>query len=129
MKMILTAAKTPDEYFDLLVGWQARAARALRAAVKEAAPELEERLKWGHAVFFLNGPALLIRSEPSRVLFAFWRGKHLRHIEPRLKASGKYDLATLELTQGTPLSREVVLRLVAEAAVLNRTLGDPTALP
>jgi hypothetical protein len=74
-----------------------------------------------------NGPVLLIRAEPSRVLFGFWRGKNLRHIEPRLKLGGKYEMATLELKEGTPLLRETVSRLAVEAAELNRLAGDPTA--
>ena len=128
LKMILTPAKSPDEYFAYLTGGQAAYARALRRAVQEADSELEERLKWGHAVYFSNGPVLLIRAEPSRVLFTFWRGKRMRHIEPRLKAGGKYEMATLELKEGTPLSRETVVKLVAEAAALNRTVGNPTTL-
>jgi hypothetical protein len=127
MKMILTSAKTPDEYIECLSGWQRDYVHALRSAVRGAAPELDERLKWGHLVYFLNGPVLLIRSEPARVLFGFWRGQRLRHIEPRLKPGGKYEMATLELRQDTPLLRETVTTLAAEAAILNRTAGDPTA--
>jgi hypothetical protein len=78
-------------------------------------------------VYFLNGPVLLIRAEPTRVLFGFWHGQRLRHIEPRLKPGGKYEMATLELRQDTPLLRETVTTLAAEAAMLNRTAGDPTA--
>ncbi|WP_341678467.1 DUF1801 domain-containing protein [Niveibacterium sp. SC-1] len=120
MKMILTPARTADEYFDCLSGWQGRYAAALRAAVKEAAPQLQEGLRWGHAVYSLDGPVLLIRAEPTRVLFAFWQGKHLRHIEPRLKPGGKYELATLELREATPLERHVVLALVREALMLRQ---------
>jgi len=127
MSMILTPARTADEYFEYLDGWQGRYASALRAAVKEAAPTLREDLKWGHAVYFSDGPVLLVRSEPERVLFAFWHGKLLRQMEPRLKPGGKYEMATLELREDTPLDREVVLALVREAAALNRELGDPTA--
>jgi hypothetical protein len=72
-------------------------------------------------------PGAIIRAEPQRVLFGFMRGQRLRHIEPRLKPGGKYELATLELRPDTPLRRETVLQLVTEAAQLNRTLGDPTA--
>ncbi len=37
-----------------------------------------------------NGlPACLIHVEDHRVLFGFWRGKRLRDLEPRIKASGK----------------------------------------
>jgi hypothetical protein len=116
--MILTSAATPDEYIDCIQGWQRLYASALRTAVRAAAPELEERLKWGHIVYFLNGPVLLIRAEPSRVLFSFWQGKRLRHIEPRLKPGGKYQLATLELRQDTSLDRQTVGTLVREARQL-----------
>jgi hypothetical protein len=108
VKMILTDATNPTEYL----------------AVLEAGPHLEERLKWGHLVFFLaKEPVLLIRSEPLRVLFGFWQGKSLRHIEPRLKPGGKYQMATLELREGTPLDRAVVLELVKQAC----RMGESTA--
>jgi hypothetical protein len=126
MKMILTSATTPDEYIDSLTGWQRGFAEALRNAVRTAAPDLQERLKWGHLVYFTSGPVLIIRAEPRRVLFGFMRGHRLRHIEPRLKPGGKYELATLELRQETPLLRKTVIQLVIEATRLNRALGDPT---
>lgn len=127
MKMVLTPATTPDEYIGCLAGWQRSYASALRAAVLAAGPALEERLKWGHLVYFLDGPVLLIRAEPARVLFGFWRGQRLRRIEPRLKPGGKYEMATLQLLQHTPLERATVARLVEEACALSRSIGDPTA--
>ena len=126
MKMIMTPATTPDEYIACLTGWQKSFAEALRDTVRATAPELQERLKWGHLVYINNGPVLIIRAEPTRVLFAFFRGKRLRHIEPRLKPGGKYELATLELRQDTPLLRETVVQLVEEAVRLNLAVGDPT---
>jgi hypothetical protein len=125
MKMVLTAAKSPDEYTQCLSGWQQGRVQALRRAVLDAAPALNEQLKWGHLVYALNGPVLLIRSEPARVLFGFWRGQRLRHIEPRLKPGGKYEMATLDLRPATPLERDTVVRLVEEASRLNRQIGDP----
>lgn len=127
MKMILTPATNPDEYVACLGGWQRSYAQALRQAVVESAPQLDERLKWGHLVYLLNGPVLLIRAEPRRVLFGFWRGQRLRHIEPRLEPGGKYEMATLQLTPDTPLQRVTVVQLVEAAAALNRAQGDPTA--
>ena len=91
--MILTAARNPDEYVECLGGWQRRHVEALRAAVFDAVPALEERLKWGHIVCFLNGPVLLIRAEPQRVLLGFWRGQRLLHVEPRLRGGGKYEMS------------------------------------
>lgn len=125
--MILTSATSPDEYIGALSGWQFRCAMALRHAVLDAAPGAKERLKWGHLVYFTNGPVLLVRAERQRVLFGFWRGRRLRHIEPRLRPGGKYEMATLELKPDTPLAPETVTALVVEAIALNRSVGDPTA--
>lgn len=85
-------------------------------------------MKWGHLVFFANGPVLLIRAEDNRVLFGFWRGQRLREIEPRLKPGGKYEMATLDLRESDQVDRRTVRRLVVKAVALNKKLGDPTAL-
>ena len=120
MKMVLTSATNPDGYMACLSGWQQSYAQALRSVVRSAAPELEERLKWGHLVYFAHGPVLLIRAEPTRVLFGFWEGQRLRHIEPRLRPGGKYQMATLELKEGTPFLQETAVRLATEASKLAR---------
>jgi hypothetical protein len=125
--MMRTSATTAGQYIDTLNGWQQRYASALRDAVLDAAPQLDERLKWGHLVYFSNGPVLLVRAEAQRVLFGFWRGQQLRHIEPRLRPGGKYEMATLELRENTPLERSAVVGLVQQAVRLNRAIGDPTA--
>ena len=119
-------AANPDAYVDALSGWQASQVRALRAEALAAAEALEEKIKWGHLVYFSNGPAFLIRAEESRVLFGFWRGRELRKIEPRLKPGGKYDMATLALDTSTRIAPQTVRALVREAVALNRKLGDPT---
>ena len=119
-------AADPDGYVAALDGWRQAQVAALRGVVREAAPDVEERLKWGHIVCFSNGPVLLIRAEPERVLFGFWRGKRLLHLEPRMRGGGKFELRTLELREGTALSRETALALVRGAVGLNAELGDPT---
>ena len=118
-------AENPDAYVESLRGWQQRYVAALRSAVFDAAP-LQESVKWGHLVYFSNGPVLLIRAEQYRVLFGFWRGQRLRGIEPRLKPGGKYEMATLELVEATALERSAVIELVKQAVALNSTVGDPT---
>ena len=102
------AAESPDAYVAALSGWRRRYVEALRSAVVYAAP-LQEVIKWGHLVYFSNGPVLLIRAEERRVLFGFWRGQSLRGIEPRLRPGGKYDMATLELIERTPLEHATVI--------------------
>lgn len=120
------AATSPDAYVEALSGWQRALVEQLRRDVRAAAP-LDERIKWTHLVYFSNGPLLLIRAEEKRVLFGFWRGKRLREIAPRLKAGGKYELATWELREGDSVDPALVTRLVQEAVRLNDTLGNPAA--
>jgi hypothetical protein len=126
MKMILTSATNAEEYAAVLTGWQGSFVHALRKLVIDTAPELEERLKWGHLVYFGQGPAILIRSDQNRVLFGFWRGKRLVQLEPRLRGNGKYELKSLELRENTSFGQDVARRLVLEAVALDRALGDPT---
>jgi hypothetical protein len=119
-------AQSPDAYIASLGGWSGSYAAALRSVVN-AAP-LREAIKWGHLVYLSNGPVLLIRAEEQRVLLGFWRGQRLRAIEPRLKPGGKYEMATLEILEGTTLERSTVVELVRQAVALNAFLGDPTDL-
>lgn len=125
--MFRIEADSPDAYVAAVGGWQQARVAALRAAVREAAPDLDERLKWGHLVYLGNGPVLLIRAEPERVLFGFWRGKRLLHLEPRMTGGGKFELRTLALREDTPFERETALALVRAAVALNAELGDPAA--
>jgi hypothetical protein len=120
-----TPAESPTAYVAALDGWRRKCVERLRRGVRAAAP-FEEVIKWGHLVYFSNGPVLLIRAEESRVLFGFWRGQRLREIEPRLKPGGKYEMATLELREGDTIAPAIIRRLAQEAAALNQSVGDPT---
>lgn len=125
--MYRVEADTPDAYVAALDGWRQAQVVALRAVVRDAAPTAEERLKWGHLVYFSRGPLLLIRAEENRVLFGFWRGTRLLDLEPRMRGGGKFEMRTLALQADTPFERDTALRLVVAAVALNAELGDPTA--
>lgn len=118
-------ATSPDAYVAALDGWKRECVRTLRKEVRGSA-QLVEVIKWGHLVYLLEGPVLLIRAEEARVLFGFWHGKRLREIEPRLKPGGKYEMATVELREGDSIERAVVRKLVRQAVALYGSLGDPT---
>jgi len=120
-----TPTANPDAYVAALSGWQLPCVETLREGVRSSA-KLDEVIKWGHLVYFSNGPVLLIRAEESRVLFGFWRGKRLTGIDERLKPSGKYEMATLELREGMSISAAKVRRLTKEAVAINASVGDPT---
>lgn len=119
-------AESPDAYVAALTGWRKALVESLRRATLGAG-KLEERIKWGHLVYFSNGPVLLIRAEERRVLFGFWRGKRLRDLDERLKPSGKYELANIVLVESDTISPAQTRNLVKAAIDLNHTLGDPTA--
>ena len=125
MKKVVPAA-SPEAYVAALDGWRKSLVDTLRKATHSAG-KLDERIKWGHLVFFHNGPVLLIRAEDERVLFGFWRGKRLRDLDERLKGNGKYELATIDLREGDKLSAAKAKQLVVAAIALNDSLGDPTA--
>jgi len=125
MKKTVPAAD-PDAYVAALDGWRHSLVAGLRALARKP-KGVEERIRWGHLVYAVNGPAYLIRAEDARVLFGFWRGQRLRDIEPRLKPGGKYEMATIELREGDTMPVAIARRLVAAAVELNMTLGDPTS--
>lgn len=114
----------PDDYVAALDGWRRDLVTRLRKAVL-ATRGFEEAIRYGHLVYSFDGPALLIRAEPERVLFGFWRGQRLLELEPRLKPGGKYEMATLELREGDALTATAARRLAKEALALNAELGDP----
>jgi hypothetical protein len=118
-------ASNPDEYVAALEGWRRICVKHLRQVVRDATSATEV-MKWGHIVYFSNGPLLLIRAEEERVLFGFWRGQQLRKIEPRLKPGGKYEMATLELRAGDTIDEDTIRKLTRKAVALNKKLGDPT---
>ncbi len=125
MGKMAAAATNAAEYLALQRGWRRKLVTTLRFTVRASA-KFDEAIKYGHLVYFSNGPALFIRAEETRVLLGFWRGRRLRTIEPRLKTGGKYELATLEIVEQTPVSLAIVRRLAKGAAALNGKLGDPT---
>jgi len=120
-------AASPAAYVAALDGWQKGLVTRLRSLVRSAGT-LEERIKWRHLVYLAEGPVLLIRAEETRVLFGFWRGQRLRELDPRLKPGGKYEMATMVLTEESKVSPAQVKKLVRAAMDLNAELGDPTAL-
>ncbi|WP_232003517.1 DUF1801 domain-containing protein [Sphingopyxis sp. FD7] len=124
--MMGPAAETPDAYIAALSGWQLERCRMMRTAILGAAP-FDETIKWTNLVFMANGPCILIRAEAQRVLLGFWRGKRLRALDPRIKASGKYELGNLVLTEATEVTAKQVATLAAEAYRLNIELGNPAA--
>lgn len=119
------AAANPDAYVGALSGWQRERVEMLRAAIHAGALFVES-IKWTNLLFSAHGPCLVIRAEEERVLLAMFRGKRLTHLDPRIKPSGKFELANLMMTAETEVEPALVKRIAAEAARLNAELGNPT---
>ena len=126
MAMMGPAAESPDAYIAALSGWQRERAAMMRGAIMASASFVEV-IKWTNLVFMANGPCILIRAEEHRVLLGFWRGKRLRELEPRIRASGKYELGNLVMAQATDVTPEQIARLADAACRLNAELGNPAA--
>jgi hypothetical protein len=126
MPMMGPAAESPDAYIAALSGWQRDRCEMMRAAILATAT-FDETIKWTNLVFVANGPCILIRAEERRVLLGFWRGKRLREVDPRIRASGKYELGNLVMAEATEVTAEQVAILAAEAYRLNLELGNPAA--
>ena len=116
---------SPDAFVEAQGGWRRPLIETLRAAVLAAGP-FAEGIKWGNIVFYSNGFCVLIHAEDHRVLLGFLRGKRLRDMEPRIKASGKYELGNWTFVEGDTVDAAHVTVLAAQAAALNAELGDPT---
>ena len=119
-----TPAASPDTYVQALTGWHRALVEALRTSTLAAGP-LTEQIKWGHLVYSSNGPVLLIRAEAGRVLFGFWRGQRLKEFDDRLRAGGKYEMASIAFVEGDRASPTRIGKLVKAAIRLNLQLGDP----
>ena len=78
---------SPEAYVTALRGWRRDLVDKLRAAVLGAAP-FEERIKWGHLVYFSNAPGELAHADMGRLdvehgeAVLFVRRRRLAKINP-----------------------------------------------
>lgn len=108
MRLPLRSAALVESWFDLLPPGQVAAARALRAAVLAAVPELEQSIKWGNLVFSWNGThALALVGHRSHVNLQCFRGAQLAARFPELEGSGK-GLRHLRQRHGLPVDEALV---------------------
>ena len=76
-------AESPDAYVHALAGWRKALVESLRKSTRSAG-KLDERIKWGHLVYFSNGPVLLIRA--GKLGQRFFRDESVRReTRPRAK--------------------------------------------
>ena len=117
--------RTVDDYIAAVPAPLTAVAEALRAAVREAAPDARESIKWGQPVYDMGGPFAALKAYPRWVTLTFWRGGTLA--DPTGILAGDGDrmkharFATVDEVQAAPVGD-----LVRAAVALNAELGDPT---
>lgn len=121
-----TVAESPDAYIGALSGWQRRYVEMLHAAF-HIGGDFSETIKWTNLLFVSNGPCIVVRAEEHRVIVAFFRGKRLLHLDPRIKPSGKYELANFIVTSDPGMDPALFTEWARAAAAANAEYGSPTA--
>ena len=120
-----TPRRTVDDYIAAIPAPLGAVGEALRAAVREAAPEARESIKWGQPVYESDGPFAALKAYPRWVTLTFWRGAALPDTAGILAGDGDRmkhaRFASVEEVAAAP-----VAELVRAAVAMNRDLGDPT---
>ncbi len=120
-----TPRRTVDDYIAAVPEPLARVAEALRNAVREAAPDAKESVKWGQPVYESNGPFAALKAYPRWITLTFWRGASLDDPSGILAGDGDRmkhaRFASVEEVRAAPVGD-----LVRAAVAANAELGDPT---
>jgi hypothetical protein len=120
----MAKATTVDAYIAALEPSLAGVATAVRALVREAAPDATESIKWAQPVYEQNGPFAYFRASSKHVTFGFWRGAELEDAHGRLEGTGE-RMRHVKLASADDVDAGLA-ELVRRAVELNRTHGDPT---
>ena len=117
--------KTVDDYIGGLGDWRGDVVAAIRAVVREAAPEARESIKWAQPVYELDGPFAYVKAFPRSVTFGLWRGADIAHPAGLLEGDGD-RMRHVKITESSQVRPDVFADWVRQAVALNRSNGDPT---
>ncbi|MCW7538681.1 DUF1801 domain-containing protein [Aquabacterium sp. A7-Y] len=102
-------------YFDNLLPDERATAQALQRAVLDAAPHLEQSVKWGNLVFSAAGQHVMaIITHKTHANLQFFQGAALAPQFPQLEGSGK-GVRHLKCRYRQPLDEALVRTLVQAA--------------
>ena len=118
------AGKTVDAYVGGLPAAQKDGANAIRAIVREMAPEASESIKWGQPVYEQGGPFAYMKTAKAHLTFGFWRGTELTDPDGLLQGAG--DRMRHLKIGGSAVPSEAIRAFVRQAVALNSERGDPT---
>jgi len=122
------AERTVDGYIDGLGEPRTEIARRLQTAIRAAAREADERMRWGQPVYDVGGPVVALKGFPRWVTLTFWRGAQLAeggHGGGLLDGEGD-RMRHIRFATPDEVDPGRIGALVGEAVALNRAHGDPT---
>jgi hypothetical protein len=110
---------TPAEFFASLAKPQLPLAKALRAAVRKAAPKAEETVRMGWLFFEVEGPICFLQPHAKHLNLGFWRGAHLPDPRGLLEGTGRH-MRHVKLRAPEDVDAAAIGALVRAGAKLNR---------
>jgi hypothetical protein len=119
---------TVDEYIAGLDPWQAEIVAEVRRVMLEAAPAVEESVRWDQPVYEANGPFAYIKAYMKAVHFGFWRGIEILDPKGLLQGSGE-KMRHVKLASLDDVDLEAFPDYIQQAIKLNLKKGDPTKNP
>lgn len=117
-----------DEYIAGLEPWQAEIVAEVRRVILEAAPAVEESVRWDQPVYETNGPFAYIKGYMKAVHFGFWRGIEILDPKGLLQGSGE-KIRHVKLASLDDVDPETFADYIQQAIKLNLQKGDPTKNP
>ena len=115
-----TVQSEVDAWVNRLRDPQRQYVHDLRRLIREAAPNLEEVLKWGQPCYVAGRENVLYLAPiADRVNFGFFRGADLRDPQHLLDGTGK-KLRHVKVWLGKDVPTEGLKGLIREAAALSR---------
>jgi hypothetical protein len=119
------AAKTIDDYIEVLGDWRGDAVRRIRELVDGAAPDAESSIKWAQPVWQAGGgPFAYVKAFQRSVNLGFWRGAQLDDPDGLLAGDGD-RMKHIAIRSVDEIPADAVGRFVRQAVSLNRELGNP----
>jgi hypothetical protein len=117
--------RTVDDYLAAVPESLRDVAAALRAAVRAAAPEAVESIKWGQPVYDAGGPFAALKAYPRWITLTFWRGAAIPDPEGLLEGDGD-RMRHARFGAVSEVRADAIAALIRSAVDMNRELGDPT---
>ena len=111
--------KTVDDWISDLEPPLREIAAALRRAILDAEPTLEESVKWGNPVYEKCGKVCYLAATKAYVNLGFFNGASLTDSEGRIESTGK-KMRHVKVRGLGQMERELYMDWVREAVALNQ---------